>query len=326
MEWAGQKRCWLQQIKGYPYLLNQLHAKYPKLGVIFDGWTLPLTPSQDSLKEVEKDNQVVAKIVSQLNIGIKYVSVVGETSLTKLSVGDKADFFICNFATGSMHISRFLGKPGFGHLSNKFADISLRLGMHIHSNNKVYLLPKPYVTDEEEDIRHDYVSYSIDKCAFYGFIEAKLDKVLGSVSNNRINIFIEPQYCVGMEIRQHIKSASHGNFIQVFPGKKQPNKITDLSAYSESYLKNNLIYDSVSYCNHKKTVATANYLIWLRKPLQRLYCHAMRLATANSQGNKSDSSAMTAILSSGRHKALDNHLTRMTCNIDPHLASVLKPC
>ncbi|MFZ2725056.1 MAG: hypothetical protein WAX77_02260, partial [Methylococcaceae bacterium] len=51
----GQKRCWLEQVEGYAYILTQLLKKYPNLGVVFDGWTLALTPFPASIKEADKD-------------------------------------------------------------------------------------------------------------------------------------------------------------------------------------------------------------------------------------------------------------------------------
>ena len=36
----GQKRCWLEQVEGYTYILNELFKRYPRLGVVIDGWTV----------------------------------------------------------------------------------------------------------------------------------------------------------------------------------------------------------------------------------------------------------------------------------------------
>jgi hypothetical protein len=310
----GQKRCWLEQIEGSAYILNQLHNQYSSLGIVFDGWTMPITPSSNDQKQAGTDQQIVTKIVSQLNPKIKFVSVVGETSHTKLNVGNKIDFFICNFSTGSMHVSRLLGKPGFGHLSNRYSEIALRHAMQIHPNNNVYLLPHDYIVDEDKDIGHDWISYSIDKKIFYRFITSKLATVLSNTIDPSIKIFIEPSYSVNPELRQYLKMATHGNIIEVFPGKKSPTKIEDIANYRKTYLQRNIIYDAFAYRSHKQIFGSANYMIWLRNPLQRLYYHAMRL-TKNTGDNKADADGILKTLNAG-HKSLDNYLTRMVSNDD----------
>jgi len=310
----GQKRCWLEQVEGYAYILSQLHKKHPQLGVVFDGWTLPITPSPASANEVEKDRQVVNKIAEKISTKIKFVSTVGDTSLTKLAVGNNVDFFISNFATGSMHVSRILGKPGFGHLSKRFSEVSLRLAMHTHPNNNVYLLPQQYVTDEDRDIMHDWISYSINKKDFYRFIESKLEKVLNTGTAPRVKIFIEPPYTVNWELRQYLKLATYGNLIQIFPGKRLPNKVEDLANYSKAYLNKQVVYDTFSYGSHKKIIGTAHYLIWLRDPLERVYFHVTKLAKMAAAGKGHDVSVLD-IFSRG-HKTVDNYLTRMISDID----------
>ncbi|MDO9106921.1 MAG: hypothetical protein Q7U57_18415 [Methylovulum sp.] len=310
----GQKRCWLEQIEGYAYILNQLLKKYPKLGVVFDGWTLPLTPSEGSISEAEKDLQVANKIVKKVSPRFKFVSVVGEPSHIKLAVGNTADFFISNYATGSMHISRMLGKPGFCHLSRRFSDVALRQAMHIHPNHHVYLLPQQYITDEDEEVMHDRLSYSIDKKVFYRFIESKLDNVLNADAATSIKIFIEPPYTVNPELRNYLKMATNGNLIQIFPGKKAPNKLEELTGYSETYLNNNLVYDAFSYRAHKKIIGSAHYLIWLGNPLERVYFHAAKLAKITAS-DKDDGGRMLDVFNIG-HKSLDNYLTRMVSDTD----------
>lgn len=301
----GQKRCWLEQIEGYAYIINQLAGQYPDLGVIFDGWTMPFTPSDSSILEVEKDSQVVDKILKLVNRNINHVSVVGETSNTKLVVGKAADFFICNLSTGSLHISRLLAKPGFCHLSARFSYMALRHAMHIHPNQHVYLLPRKYINDKEDktDIRHDFLSYSIDKTVFYHFIEERLSKVLNKPVDLPIRFFIEPSYSITYDLGVYLKMATHGNFIHM-----GENKIPGLAQYPETYLKRQLVYGPFPFGSDKKANIHADYLIWLRNPLSRICCHAVQLAIMSK--SKGQSAVMGDIFKAG-HKALDNYITRL---------------
>lgn len=339
----GQKRCWLEQIEGYAYILNQLAIRYPKLGVVIDGWTLPFTPSEYSIREVDKDLQVAAQIIELLDPAIKHVLVIGENSNTKIFVGNKVDFFISNFATGSMHISRILGKPGFCHLSGELASVSLRFGVQIHPNNHVYLLPKKYVVDENqigpsfaENVKKlvfsaaslvglkkpqsqspqkhfGSLSYSIDKKAFYQFIEQRLDKVLANRKNRKLRFFIETSFSIHSDIRQYLKIAAQGNVIQVFPGLKFPKTIEDLRGFSKSYLCENIIYSAYKFGSHKALELPAHYMVWFCDPLQRVKFHAMQMA--KNAAAKNQPADMNHILTVG-HKVLDNHYTRIVSGLD----------
>ena len=160
----GQKRCWLEQIEGYAYILNQLAKRYPQLGVVIDGWTVPFSPSSKDIKEADKDRRLAEQIVAKLNPNIPYVFTMGENSHTKIFVGNNIDFFITNFATGSMHVSRILGKPGFCHLSGELSQSSLQHHIQIHPNNKVYLLPQKFVKDRP-DVGNSFID-SLKKKSF----------------------------------------------------------------------------------------------------------------------------------------------------------------
>ena len=299
----GQKRCWLEQVEGYAHILNNLAQTYPNVGVIFDGWTMPCSPSEQSLREADKDREVMAKITALLNPNIRHIAAIGETSQHKLALGAAADFFICNFATGSLHISRFLRKPGFCHLSNASAFVSLKFSLHLHPNPHVYLLPKTFVTDEAgaETMRHDTVSYSIKPAAFYDFIASRLATVLVNDPPMKTRLFIEPSFSVNASLRFSLKQATLGNLLQL-----PPNGIDRLADVSADFLLGNLIYGTFSFGCHSRLSVPADYFVWLREPLQRTHSHALQLARANGHQDK----ALVDVCQAG-HKALDNYLTRL---------------
>ncbi|MDD5273390.1 MAG: hypothetical protein PHU14_11795, partial [Methylovulum sp.] len=303
----GQKRSWLEQVEGYAYILNQLASRYPTLAVIFDGWTMPLTPSAASLHEAEKDHKVVRDILALVKPTIRYVSVVGETSNTKLVVGHFADFFISNFSTGSLHISRLLAKPGFCHLSKTFSEIVLRYAMHIHPNPHVYLLPQDYISDKPDhaDIRHDCLSYSIEKTCFYHFIEQRLAIILEKTERTAIRFFIEPSYSITYDLRTHVKMATHGNVISVGAGE---DKVLALRHYPYSYLQKQLVYGTFPFGGAEKAGLPGDYLIWLRAPLLRVCYHAKELTLVAA--HKGQTLTISDIFKIG-HKVLDNYLTRL---------------
>ena len=60
---TGQKRRWLEQIDGTANILNTLYEFYPNMGVIFDGWTPPLSNSKSHRHEMLKDDKVIRRII-----------------------------------------------------------------------------------------------------------------------------------------------------------------------------------------------------------------------------------------------------------------------
>lgn len=341
----GQKRCWLEQVEGYAFILNRLAKKYPRLGVVIDGWTMPFTPSEKSLVQVENDRLVAGKILKLLDGDVKWVSLIGETSNTKIFVGAKVDFFICNFSSGSLHISRLLGKPGFCHLGAEFSEFCLRTETNVHPNRHVYLLPKKYVLDKKDTnpfkanngasfvpdsvrrfmpakpaqqeqkkaVNPGKLCYSIEKEVFYRFIEERLPAVLSNTEMSKLSFFIEPSFSVSTDLRFYLKMATHGNLLKVFPSLGFPKKIVDLAVYTESYLKKHVVYGSFSFGAHNALGMQAGYMIWLSDPLTRLRLHVSQIAKVAQ--SKQQAAKLSHFLKVG-NKALDNYYTRTISGAD----------
>jgi hypothetical protein len=346
----GQKRCWLEQVEGYAYILNNLAKRYPNLGVIIDGWTLPFTPSEKSLVNVSQDLAVADKLLRKLKPSIKHVLTIGGTSRLKIHLGQHVDFFICNFATGSMFISRMLGKPGFCHASNALSAIALGNYSQIQSNRRVYLLPQNLVKDRpniypfawtledrkkpikllyksiklcknkilgnpENPPKFGSVSYSVDKIKFYRFINERLDDVLSvQPDNTPLQFFIEAPFTVSPQFRGLIKKAVHGNFLPVFPGQPHTRQVAELANYPVAYLRRNLIYGEFSFGAHVFWSENAEYLIWLSEPLQRLKWHVAQFAKNQVVQNQPQSN-IADLLTKG-FKGMDNYYTRILSGQD----------
>ena len=154
---TGQKRSWIEQIEGTAYILDQLAEAHPDLEVIFDGWTSPIDPGPSDAREIQRDEAVVAAILSQMKTPIITRSIIGKSSLEKIAIATTCDAFVANYSTGSMHVSRFAGRPGVLHINN-------RLPKENHIQHRAVVVPASRTTDlpEDDDKRADFVSYSID--------------------------------------------------------------------------------------------------------------------------------------------------------------------
>ena len=147
--WFGvtvQKRAWVEQVEGGAKIITELAKIYPNIGVVFDGWTAPLNPTQSDINEAAKDQAVVDEIVQLLPLSVRTFTVVGSTTVRKLAFATVIDVFIANKGTGSIHVDRFAKKPGVVHISNSFRLLASKL---LHYNvvnvpsNQVVDVPHP---------------------------------------------------------------------------------------------------------------------------------------------------------------------------------------
>ncbi len=168
--WFGltvEKRSWIEQIEGIANIINSLSVSYPGLGVIFDGWTSPLNPTDGDAHQAAEDTKVAKKIESLLEKPVKIVSLIGAPSDKKIIFAKITDVFIANSGTGSLHVSRFAQRPGVGHLNTRMID------MPDHIRPNIRLVDKKHIIDEPGSVskRMDFVSYSIDWKIMHEMVE-----------------------------------------------------------------------------------------------------------------------------------------------------------
>jgi hypothetical protein len=171
---TGQKRCWIEQVEGSAELLNQLYQQYPKLGIIFDGWTPPLTSSDYHRSEMRNDNKIIQKIIRKLKFKTrKNISIIaGLPLLDKIRVGLEADAFLANYTSGSLAIARICGKPGVGHMGRR---MMVSKHQHIHHHTRE---PDPQCVHDVSDASTatGYVNYSIPWQALYNELQDILEE------------------------------------------------------------------------------------------------------------------------------------------------------
>ncbi|POZ49990.1 hypothetical protein [Methylovulum psychrotolerans] len=329
---AGQKNAWQEQVDGYSYILNQLIARYPRLGVIIDGRILAA-----SAKKAHRtaDYRLAEAIRKRLHPDILTLSVIDENTTTKLFIAANIDFFIGSFATGSLYVSGLLSKPGIAHLGNAEARQALEETLYNHPNPNVYLLPKAYVKDKRAGsvlktlwkksmamslktaqqpasiiIEHPY---SIEKKAFYRYIEARLDKVLLNPQNTKIRFFIEPSFSINPAVRHYLTMASHGNLLEVFPTLPFPKNLTDLAEFSETYLKQHIIYGLFTFGSQQILNRPSEFMVWLGDPLRRVQQHILLFA---KNAERMHQACDMATILKAEHKSLDNYYTRLISGLD----------
>lgn len=173
--WIGvssQKRNWIEQETAIPEIINRLYKIFPNLGIVFDGWTSPVTPLKSDEQESNSDQKVVERIIRKIPNHINKVSIVGKQSSIKIAFANSCDFFITNYSTGSIHIARICQKPGVGHLNK-----TMNRDEHIHFHT--YEIPKNLISDVPDPLnpRCDFTSYSISAESVYDQVKKLLSEV-----------------------------------------------------------------------------------------------------------------------------------------------------
>jgi hypothetical protein len=159
--WFGvtsQKRSWLEQVEGAIYIFNKLSLSFPGLGIVFDGWTSPITSANGDAEQIKNDNLIIDSIRNSLNNSVKTFNVVGLTPIDKIRCALIIDCFIGNAGTGVIYVDRFCQKHGVGHINTGL----LKSKQFIRKN--ISLISAENVIDVVIDgnDRLDYVSYHLD--------------------------------------------------------------------------------------------------------------------------------------------------------------------
>ena len=182
---TGQKRSWVEQVEGTASLLNALQQVYPRLGVIFDGWTPPLTSSDYHRREARNDDRVIRRILKRLTFKTRgRVGVIaGLPLLEKVRVGLGVDAFVANYTTGSLNVARICRRPGVGHMSHRMAPYKHQ---HIHHHTRE-VDPARLKDVGDASTPTGYVNYSLPWEVLYGLLLDLLQEQDAAKSLSRID-------------------------------------------------------------------------------------------------------------------------------------------
>lgn len=151
----NSRRIWLSQVEGIANIINHLYADYPKLGIVFDGWSI--TGKEDkysscwSMIDAEKAtmNDIVALIPSEIPvysaIGATTFETVAwwtqaiELGITSLGAGMTFSSWIANHPNIVVHASTLIMTSFGTHVSH---------GTFRENLKAQVLVPKENVTDD----------------------------------------------------------------------------------------------------------------------------------------------------------------------------------
>jgi Putative Zn-dependent protease, contains TPR repeats len=112
------RRVWLSQVEGIANIINHLHAEYPKLGIVFDGWSITGTEDESSScwSMIDAEQSIVEAIIELIHKDIPVYSAVGATTYeTVVWWCDAINLHISHAGSGLTYSSWIANKPGVIH-------------------------------------------------------------------------------------------------------------------------------------------------------------------------------------------------------------------
>ncbi|MDY7055163.1 tetratricopeptide repeat protein [Limnospira fusiformis] len=156
-EIKSNRRIWLNQAEAIAEIANRLHSDYPKLGIIFAGWSFG---NQDNLRDrlfIEKDKQVIQQSRLLLNPEIPTFTVVGYRTYEKIAWAGAANIHIatygsgCNFA--SIASKRLIVHANKGWYPARIMKAAICTNTPL-SQEAISVIPVKYIVDEKPEMHH----------------------------------------------------------------------------------------------------------------------------------------------------------------------------
>ena len=168
--WIGvstSKRVFADQLAFISMLLKRIQSYERNLCLIVDGWTSPLTPSENDASHICEDQKVFLDISSNGYLGMTCLSAIGLTAIEKAKLSLLVDFHITPCGTGSLWVSRFAKKPGVMHANYDYFFNSIGAQLYGQGSS---LYPAEYslklLTSTQKDVHYflllkAFVDYSL---------------------------------------------------------------------------------------------------------------------------------------------------------------------
>lgn len=181
-------RVWIGQAEGISSIINELNKKYPDLGVIFDGFSLPYQTHDKGLIDYlnhhaalqrEEMSVITKKINSQIVWYDKIGIPVSESILWSFII----DAYVCHHGSIQHKIGWIANKPGVIHV-NKFWAVQEKQDQTIWARENAVVPITVYDNNTEEilaqkdhnDLRDDLNNYTCDWKQIYDAIETCIGK------------------------------------------------------------------------------------------------------------------------------------------------------
>ena len=137
--WIGIRvgsRTWVNQVTGLTRLIEALYAEFPRLGIVFDGFSLPadrsdqLSDKQEYDKFVLQENRVVNDIIETLSQNHRQTpgifNIVGSSIYDANVWANAIDVYVSPYGSLQHKVGWFANKPGIIHANTTVLDHSTK--------------------------------------------------------------------------------------------------------------------------------------------------------------------------------------------------------
>ena len=105
-------RSWLSQVEGTANIIKAIHADFPNLAVVFDGWSIGEIPNARSWRGIEEDRIIIEKIMKLLPANIQTYSASGRTTWETVVWANNVDIFMAPIGAGGIYLVGLTRKRG----------------------------------------------------------------------------------------------------------------------------------------------------------------------------------------------------------------------
>jgi hypothetical protein len=189
-----QDRTWINQTQGLISIINALADNFPKLGIVFDGFTLSsdsstensrYKPTPDFLAMIAQEKAVVAEIVNNINPKLSVFNIIGGSMFEANLWAHAVDLYLCHFGTLQHKIGWLALKPGLVHCN---ARVSANKNSQFRSYGvREFGIPPKFLNPDDvetisvsisgDDLRTNIDNYDIDWRIIYNQMIAIIAQV-----------------------------------------------------------------------------------------------------------------------------------------------------
>lgn len=157
--------------------ISALLRQYPRMGVVFDGATLPSSNAVGWYEDlIDREARAAGEIASLVEIPFDYVVLSGKYNMEAFLWAEIADYYVCPYGTAQHKIAWVNPVPGLVHVGANKRDVaSVDSAYHAVQRGATPRFFFGTVTGPDSiagtDGRKDLFSYQLDSDAFAAFVE-----------------------------------------------------------------------------------------------------------------------------------------------------------
>jgi tetratricopeptide (TPR) repeat protein len=152
----NSRRVWISQVEGIANIINHLHADYPKLGIVFDGWSI--TGKEDEFSScwsmIDADKATMNDIVALIPGHIPVYSVIGATTFETTVWHQNIGLTVAPLGAGLLYPSWIANKPTVVHASKFILQIFQNAATSSSYRENIIpptLISCEYITDHQDN-------------------------------------------------------------------------------------------------------------------------------------------------------------------------------